>query len=418
MGIRGARAPASLISLLVLGVWAGSAFAGGAIGAASTALTDTVSTDGSPTSPTSTTPTVTGTNPADTTTSATVTTPSFTVTGPTFTVTVPGFTVALPSVTPRRPRRDPAPVTTPTVTATTPTVTATTPTVTRTTPTVTPPPVGGVKVPPTSPTVTVTTPVTAPRGTPRDLVVPVVANSIATTPAATGEATQAATNITPLVIAGNAAAAGSTAIVERNKQRAARARHAGPRRPRAKTRHSGSTPRAAAGTPPSQSVSAQPALTSATTAKNAKVTSHVRSTAPPSSQSPVPAHTGGGRAASAVSPADRGLGLDRAQGLSPQEIAFGGSQPSLASVHGVLSAVLVTLAALVAFAALIGAPAVLRLIARSRAPVGPGSAAQHASARTREELYSEARRQNIKGRSRMNKAQLERALAVHEPASY
>jgi hypothetical protein len=115
---------------------------------------------------------------------------------------------------------------------------------------------------------------------------------------------------------------------------------------------------------------------------------------------------------------DRGLGLDRAQGLSPQEIAFGGSQTSLASVHGVVSAVLVTLAALVAFAALIGAPAVLRAITRSRVPAGRGSAAQHASARTRNELYSEARRQNIKGRSRMNKAQLERALAMDEPASY
>jgi hypothetical protein len=115
---------------------------------------------------------------------------------------------------------------------------------------------------------------------------------------------------------------------------------------------------------------------------------------------------------------DRGLGLDRAHGLSPQEIAFGSSQPSLASVHGVVSAVLVTLAALVAFAALIGAPAVLRTITRNREPAARSSVAQGAGARTREELYSEARRQNIKGRSRMNKAQLERALAMHEPASY
>jgi hypothetical protein len=220
------------------------------------------------------------------------------------------------------------------------------------------------------------------------------------------------------VTAGKAAGAGSTAVVERNKQRAARARHAGPRRPRATTRQSGSTPRAAAGTPRSRSASTQPAPTSATTATKAKVTSHVRSTAPPSSQSPVPAHTGGGRAASAASPVDRGLGLDRAHGLSPQEIAFGGSQTSLASVHGVVSAVLVTLAALVAFAALIGAPAVLRAITRNRVPAGRGSVAQPASARTRDELYSEARRQNIKGRSRMNKAQLERALAMQEPASY
>ena len=36
---------------------------------------------------------------------------------------------------------------------------------------------------------------------------------------------------------------------------------------------------------------------------------------------------------------------------------------------------------------------------------GPGS-----SGRTRDELYAEARRRNIKGRSKMSKAQLQRAL--------
>jgi hypothetical protein len=80
-----------------------------------------------------------------------------------------------------------------------------------------------------------------------------------------------------------------------------------------------------------------------------------------------------------------------------------------------VAAALVTLAVLAAFAAASGGVAVLRTIMRSRRASGSRPVTS-AKGRTRQQLYSEAKRQNIRGRSSMNKAQLERALS-HQGAS-
>src|SRR5882757_5498418 len=86
MDLRGARAPIALISLLVLGIWAGSALADGVVTTVTT-ITDTISTDTTATSPVTDT---TGTT-IDTTTSpgggVTQTTPVVTATGPVVTAT-------------------------------------------------------------------------------------------------------------------------------------------------------------------------------------------------------------------------------------------------------------------------------------------------------------------------------------------
>jgi hypothetical protein len=95
--------------------------------------------------------------------------------------------------------------------------------------------------------------------------------------------------------------------------------------------------------------------------------------------------------------------------VSPAGFQLGGSQHPIASAGGVLAAALVTLAVLAAFAAVAGGIALLGSMVGARRASRRSTAAR-AKRRTRQELYSEARRQNIRGRSSMNKAQLERAL--------
>jgi hypothetical protein len=120
-----------------------------------------------------------------------------------------------------------------------------------------------------------------------------------------------------------------------------------------------------------------------------------------------------------LSKPDPGVGFDTPSGrfsISPAGFQLGGSQHPIASASGVLAAGLVTLAVLAAFAAVSGGLALLRTIMRNRRASGRRSTITSADGRTRQELYSEARRRNIRGRSSMNKAQLERALS-HQGAS-
>jgi hypothetical protein len=116
---------------------------------------------------------------------------------------------------------------------------------------------------------------------------------------------------------------------------------------------------------------------------------------------------------------DPGVGFGTPSGrfsISPAGFQLGGSQHPIASASGVVAAALITLAVLAAFAAASGGVAVLRTIMRSRRASGSRATVTSAKGRTRQQLYSEAKRQNIRGRSSMNKAQLERALS-HEGAS-
>jgi hypothetical protein len=110
---------------------------------------------------------------------------------------------------------------------------------------------------------------------------------------------------------------------------------------------------------------------------------------------------------------DRGIGFDTPGGhlsISPTGFQLGGSGRSLASVDGVLTAVLDTLAVLAALAAAIGGVAAVNMIRRKRQAARRRARMALARRRTREQLYSEAKRQNIPGRSSMTKAELERAL--------
>jgi hypothetical protein len=110
---------------------------------------------------------------------------------------------------------------------------------------------------------------------------------------------------------------------------------------------------------------------------------------------------------------DRGIGFDTPGGhlsISPTGFQLGGSGRSLASVDGVLTAVLDTLAVLAALAAAIGGAAAANTIRRKRQAARRRARMALARRRTREQLYSEAKRQNIPGRSNMTKAELERAL--------
>jgi hypothetical protein len=122
---------------------------------------------------------------------------------------------------------------------------------------------------------------------------------------------------------------------------------------------------------------------------------------------------GGGRADAAPSEPDRGVGFDTPRGrfsISPAGFQLGGSERPIASASGVVAATLVTLAALATFAAISGGIALLRTVRRNRRASRRRVTVTSAKGRTRQQLYSEARRQNIRGRSSMNKAQLERAL--------
>jgi hypothetical protein len=109
----------------------------------------------------------------------------------------------------------------------------------------------------------------------------------------------------------------------------------------------------------------------------------------------------------------RGIGFNTPGGrlsISPTGFQLGGSGRSLASVDGVLTAVLDTLAVLAALAAAIGGVAAVTTIRRKRQAARRRARMALARRRTREQLYSEAKRQNIPGRSGMTKAELERAL--------
>jgi hypothetical protein len=110
---------------------------------------------------------------------------------------------------------------------------------------------------------------------------------------------------------------------------------------------------------------------------------------------------------------NRGIGFDTPGGrlsISPAGFQLGGSGRSLASVDGVLTAVLDTLAVLAALAAAIGGVAAVNAVRRNRQTARRRARIALARRRTREQLYSEAKRQNIPGRSSMTKAELERAL--------
>jgi hypothetical protein len=72
--------------------------------------------------------------------------------------------------------------------------------------------------------------------------------------------------------------------------------------------------------------------------------------------------------------------------------------------------VLDTLAVLAALAAALGGVAGVNAVRRKREAARRRARIALARRRTREQLYSEAKRQNIPGRSNMTKAELERAL--------
>jgi hypothetical protein len=164
---------------------------------------------------------------------------------------------------------------------------------------------------------------------------------------------------------------------------------------------------------------------------------------------------------------DQGIGLDTPGGrfsISSSSVHFGGVVRPIASVGGALSVLLIVLAVLAAFAGTAGGIAAVRRAVsngqplRWRAPVATavasaaprmgdraprtrGSAATAApkppaprmgdpaangratapppapARRTREQLYSEARRQNLPGRSKMTRAELERALYPARPGA-
>jgi hypothetical protein len=110
---------------------------------------------------------------------------------------------------------------------------------------------------------------------------------------------------------------------------------------------------------------------------------------------------------------DRGIGFNTPRGrlsISPTGFQLGGSERSIASVDGILTAVLDTLAVLAALAATIGGIAVVRTVRRNREEARRRARIALARRHTREQLYSEAKLQNIPGRSNMTKAELERAL--------
>jgi hypothetical protein len=116
--------------------------------------------------------------------------------------------------------------------------------------------------------------------------------------------------------------------------------------------------------------------------------------------------------AAASTTQDRGIGFNTPQGrfsISPSGLQLGGPQRRIASVGGILSALLVTLAALAAVAGAIGAVGAVRTLRGNRRTTRR-RATVAANRRTREQLYSEAKRQNLRGRSNMTRAELERAL--------
>lgn len=110
---------------------------------------------------------------------------------------------------------------------------------------------------------------------------------------------------------------------------------------------------------------------------------------------------------------NHGIGFNTPQGrfsISPSGVELGGVQHPIASVGGVLSAVLVSLAALAAFAGVAGLVAAIRTLRQNRRSARRRARVASTTSLTREQLYSEAKRQNLPGRSNMTKAELEQAL--------
>ena len=123
------------------------------------------------------------------------------------------------------------------------------------------------------------------------------------------------------------------------------------------------------------------------------------------SRAPVLTDATGGRVLEAVAGGGRGTGVNTPLGriaVRGGDYVFGSTRYPLASVGGVLTTVLASLAALAGIAALLAAIAAVGRFLEAGARRG--------SERTREELYAAARRKNIPGRSRMSKAELMRAL--------
>jgi hypothetical protein len=125
------------------------------------------------------------------------------------------------------------------------------------------------------------------------------------------------------------------------------------------------------------------------------------------SRTPVLTPVSGGRTQAGVATAGggRGVGVNTPLGrisVSGGDYVFGSTQYPLASVRGVGTTLLITLAALGVIAAWLAVIAAAgRLL---------GARARRHKEWTREELYAAARRKNIPGRSRMSKAELLRAL--------
>jgi hypothetical protein len=357
MDLRRARAPIALIMLLALGIWASSAFADRVVSAVTTAVTDTAPTDTTATSP--------GTDTTGTTTSP--------------------------------------------VTETTPTETATAPVVTSTTPAATTP------TPVASPSGATDTPATA--GDPiagSNTLAAATGGQTATPGAATASAASAIAKAsgTHRTKTHRARSSGAAALTPRPIKAPrggivsrARPRHAPASR--SHTKRKGKTATTTTTTAPHSRVA--PVHLAKAKARRATRLAHARGgrEAVASNQQPAPsAHEHGG------------IGFETPSGrlsISPSGFHFGSSQRSIASVDGLVTAVLDTLAVLAALAALIGAAAVLSLVRRTRQAARERARVAPANRRTRAELYAEARRQNLPGRSSMTKAELERALYPPQP---
>ena len=363
MDFRRARAPIALIMLLVLGIWSASAFADKVVTVATTVVTDTVPTDPTATSPITDTTATTGT-------------------------------------------------TTSTATSTTPADTATSPVVTATTPTADTTPVGSQAGASTTPD----------SGTPP-------ANDPgagASTPAA-GQTAGAAAGT-----ASAGAAAAKARTTHKAKTRRARSSGAAARGPRpqrapiggiiSKKRHrhaSSATSPATTTTTTSKTVTKTKATT--TRAGGSRVSPLHRSNGKPpataGSAQPSDVATSSNKQAPLSSDEHGGVGFETPRGrlsISPSGFRFGGSQRSIASVDGLLTAVLDTLAVLAALAAIIGAGAALSSFRRRRRASRSHARVEAVERRTRQELYAVAKRLDIAGRSSMTKAQLELAVNTRE----
>jgi hypothetical protein len=356
MDLRRARAPVALIMLLALGIWASSAFADGVVSAVTTAVTDTVPTDTTATSPSTDT---TGT----TTSPVTDTTPTQPATAPVVTATTPAATTPTPAASPGGGSDTPATAGDPSAGSNTLAAAG-----------------GGQTATPAAATASAASAVAKASGTHKTK-------------------THRARSSGGAVLTPRPIKAPAGGIVSR-----ARPRHAPASRPHAKRK--GKT---AAATTTAQHSRVTPVHL--TTAKARKATGS--------------AHARGGReavASSQPSPPSAsehgGIGFETPRGrisISPTGFHFGSAQRSIASVDGLVTAVLDTLAVLAALAALIGAGAILSRVRRTRQATRARARIAPASRRTRAELYAEARRQNLPGRSNMTKAELERALYPPPP---